>query len=1007
MQANPHLLRDLLGSRRMADEVAQSLADWKCVCFGLPGDAVNPLVDAIRRAGVRYVHVRHETTAAYAALAASVLSGGPAACVAATGPGATHLAPGLVEAARQRAAVVAVAGMVPLELEGSRSFQELDLERCLPTGTFVASARARVPAHGVLAAEMIAAALQGRLPAMLGVSAVALLGPPSGVQTSVFALAEPALDAAALRGAAAALAGSPVRWVVGRSCPRSVVSRLLAQRQRVVGLPEALGSYPRGTPVWGSGASRPLPGEVWVGLGEETASMERALAQVTDRVFCPGGLGRPGALVARRVLGPLPACVDALLPAAARGGPASADDSVPPARGADLAGAVDALLDANGAVCVDRQAWAVELAEGLPRRGRRLLHTGQDEGHGGALGLAIGAAFSGRAAVAVLDEAGLLDALADLATLAKYALPVTVLVVGPASLDVDALASSLGVGAGKLRVVRAPGEPPERLPCRPPRDDGPRVLVAAIRGLGAEVVGVGAHPALRELRLAAGPGPGWRPEAAAMAASATAKATGRVAVVALHAEAESLRAMNGLVDAAYDRAGVLALRVGDTLPLTPVVEGARVSTLAGRAPLDQVLAQALGHAAAEGYGELHATVDELGRFGTGSARAPAVVPPLPVLVPSAAAVAAATAAVRGARAPVVVAGRGAVAAARDVRLLADRLGAPLVLSLPARGAFTLREPGVAGGLGSSGHRPAHQALGHADLALVLGCSSRGNAFGPVPVVPSVRVDQDARVLARSPGLPVHGSAEGVVAALAPSASAAPGRRERASARLASFFAARDHSGPLGLTPPQVCAEVDRALEGSTTPVCLDVGLNTLWSFRFVRGARLVSTGNFGTMGFAVPAALALAREGQPALALSGDGGALMAIGALAGARVPAVVLVMNNGALDAIRWEMLVNGLAEHETSLGPVDFVTLARALGCRAERVVDRDGLREALRRALGAGQPYLLDVHANRNYMPSPVAIHPRQALGFAVGLVRDLWLRARGWARSPRRPDSDMD
>ncbi|MFJ9338769.1 thiamine pyrophosphate-dependent enzyme [Streptomyces sp. NPDC101733] len=95
--------------------------------FGVVGDALNPLTDAIRTTdGLDWIGCRHEEAAAFAAGAQSQLSGNLGVCMGTVGPGSVHLLNGLYDAAKSRTPVLAVCGQVPLAEVGSDYFQEVD-----------------------------------------------------------------------------------------------------------------------------------------------------------------------------------------------------------------------------------------------------------------------------------------------------------------------------------------------------------------------------------------------------------------------------------------------------------------------------------------------------------------------------------------------------------------------------------------------------------------------------------------------------------------------------------------------------------------------------------------------------------------------------------------------------------------------------------------------------------------------------------------------------------------
>ena len=92
--------------------------------YGLVGDSLNPIVDAVRQSDIEWVHVRNEEAAAFAAGADSLTTGELAVCAASCGPGNTHLIQGLYDANRNGAKVLAIASHIPSRQIGSTFFQE-------------------------------------------------------------------------------------------------------------------------------------------------------------------------------------------------------------------------------------------------------------------------------------------------------------------------------------------------------------------------------------------------------------------------------------------------------------------------------------------------------------------------------------------------------------------------------------------------------------------------------------------------------------------------------------------------------------------------------------------------------------------------------------------------------------------------------------------------------------------------------------------------------------------
>src|SRR6478672_3899755 len=101
--------------------------------FGLIGDSLNPLADAVRRSQIEWVGVRHEEGAALAATGQAKLTGQLAVCAGTTGPGSNHLVAGLYEASRDHAPVLALSGDMPRSLRGTDYIQTTEPDLCFAT----------------------------------------------------------------------------------------------------------------------------------------------------------------------------------------------------------------------------------------------------------------------------------------------------------------------------------------------------------------------------------------------------------------------------------------------------------------------------------------------------------------------------------------------------------------------------------------------------------------------------------------------------------------------------------------------------------------------------------------------------------------------------------------------------------------------------------------------------------------------------------------------------------
>lgn len=103
-------------------------------CYGMIGDALNPVIDALHRNGkIDFVHVRHEEYGAFAAVADAYFTGQPVAVCGTAGAGATHLLNGLLDARKERAPVIAIAGDVETSIMDTSAFEEVNPHKLFDT----------------------------------------------------------------------------------------------------------------------------------------------------------------------------------------------------------------------------------------------------------------------------------------------------------------------------------------------------------------------------------------------------------------------------------------------------------------------------------------------------------------------------------------------------------------------------------------------------------------------------------------------------------------------------------------------------------------------------------------------------------------------------------------------------------------------------------------------------------------------------------------------------------
>lgn len=118
-----------MGKKKVADIIIETLqAAGVQRCYGIVGDTLNHITDAIRRSDIEWVHMRHEEAGAMAAGGEALITGRLTACAGTCGPGSLHFVNGLYEAHRNRAPVVLIATQVATSEMGMDFPQEVDLK---------------------------------------------------------------------------------------------------------------------------------------------------------------------------------------------------------------------------------------------------------------------------------------------------------------------------------------------------------------------------------------------------------------------------------------------------------------------------------------------------------------------------------------------------------------------------------------------------------------------------------------------------------------------------------------------------------------------------------------------------------------------------------------------------------------------------------------------------------------------------------------------------------------
>ncbi|MGH4005815.1 MAG: thiamine pyrophosphate-binding protein, partial [Pseudonocardiaceae bacterium] len=474
--------------------------------------------------------------------------------------------------------------------------------------------------------------------------------------------------------------------------------------------------------------------------------------------------------------------------------------------------------------------------------------------------------------------------------------------------------------------------------------------------------------------------------AAAFAASAYGKLTGRPAACFAIAGPGSTNLLTGLYDAKLDQSPVVAISgqvpskvlgrgAFQDVDLSAVFKDVSVSTTTIHSGSDhaELAALAVKHAV-DGRGVAHLVLPD--EVQVQPSAAPAARPGGRFsdrrIRPDDAALSRAAALVRDARRPVIIVGHGARGAAGEVRRLAERLTAPVLTTFKAKGLVPDTHPLGAGVLGRSGTPVASWLMNESDLLVVIGASF-SNHTGIAPYKPIVQIDDDHAAIGRFDAVTadVLGDAAITLTALidaldeVKAADQRPDVAERwAIWRAEKARRAADDRGR-GVGAAAVFHALSEHLPAEAV-VAVDVGNHAYSLGRYLesKGQPVLMSGYLGSIGFGYPAAMGAwaAAPDRPIVAVTGDGGFGQYATELTTAvkyGIPIKHVLLNNHALGKISKEQLAEDYPVWHTSLHNPDWAGYAQLCGATGIRVTSRNQLDEAMSTLFACDGPALLCV------------------------------------------------
>ncbi len=370
----------------------------------------------------------------------------------------------------------------------------------------------------------------------------------------------------------------------------------------------------------------------------------------------------------------------------------------------------------------------------------------------------------------------------------------------------------------------------------------------------------------------------------------------------------------------------------------------------------------------------------------------------PVVEPKSEAIADAAALITQSKKPVLYVGGGVIKAnaAKELMMLAEITGAPVVTTLMARGAFPDSHPQHLGMPGMHGTVAAVTALQKADLLITLGArfddrvTGKLSSFAPNAKIIHADIDPAEIGKNRHADVAIIGDLKNILRALAPATKTALSKSAPdITPWLTEVYGWRSKF-PLGYdkpsdgsVSPQYVIERIGKISGPDTIFAAGVGQHQMWASQFIgyeKPRTWLNSGGLGTMGYAVPAAMG-AKVGAPdttVWAIDGDGCFQMTNQELVTCalnNIPIKVAVINNESLGMVRqWQTLFYNQRYSNTDLHSKripDFKLLAEAMGCvglRCEKPGDVDKTIEA---AMAINdRPVVVDFNVHRDAMVWPM-------------------------------------
>ncbi|MFA5100914.1 MAG: biosynthetic-type acetolactate synthase large subunit [Candidatus Omnitrophota bacterium] len=327
--------------------------------------------------------------------------------------------------------------------------------------------------------------------------------------------------------------------------------------------------------------------------------------------------------------------------------------------------------------------------------------------------------------------------------------------------------------------------------------------------------------------------------------------------------------------------------------------------------------------------------------------------------------------------PVIYAGGGCITAGahNELKEFAEKINAPVTLTLMGLGAFPATHPLSLGMLGMHGTAYANHSIMNADLIIAIGARFDDRVTGKLDTFAKganiIHIDIDPSSISKNVAVhvPIVGDARNVLGQILEELKKTPDTSD-----WIKTVEAWKKKHPLvyhskgKINPQYVIEQIGEATQGDAV-IATEVGQHQMWAaqwYKVLHPRSFISSGGLGTMGFGFPAAMG-AKMGCPdktVFDIAGDGSIQMNIQELATCvcnKIPVKVAILNNGYLGMVRqWQELFYKHRYAHTTLYNPDFVKVAEAYGGVGIRVTKKEDVRPAIDKAIATDNVVFIDFH-----------------------------------------------